>query len=358
MVSSAMEISKPATVLLNALKTAANGRAKIRIDTIHAAFLSAFPQWQGSADRRERLAALLDELATAKHVRLPNDRRRAWEQVPSPALPRWLTIVREVPDIRQAFDYRSFPWVPELAFAASLRAIGNPDELRRIHEFLKGTPQRRPIVPVKERSFQLFGDEKRLDALRKTTLFASGRITLDLLRCRDVPASLPSVPAPEPSTGRWLIVENEAAFHSFVRLNALRSVHSGVVLGSGRNVLRGVDFLAELATPSVPKDFLYFGDVDRDGVEIPALLDRRLQARLGQNVYPAEQYYDWLLTAAAITDDMPVADIRCSAVDWFPPMMRRRIRAALSKGAPIVQEAVGWEFLCEKLSIPTTDDDF
>ena len=353
-----MEISSPAKVLLSALETAASGRTKLHLQTVHIVFLRAFPQWQGSADRRERLSHLLDELAAARRVRLPVDRRRGWEQVPAPPLPLWLAFASEKPDLESIFDHRTFPWVGELAFVAALSHLTNSDELRRIHEFLKDHPDRRPIVPVKERSFQLFGDEKRLDSLRKTKLFGSGRLTLDLLRSRDVPASLPCIPAPRPSNGRWLIVENEAAFHSFVRLNALRAVHSGIILGSGRNVLRAVDFLVALITPSTPRDFLYFGDIDRHGVEIPATLDRRLQDRIGQRILPAETYYDWLLTLGGMQNHESTDVQSLRAVDWFPIPLRQRIEAALSAGIPLVQEAVGWEFLSEKLGLPKNTSSF
>jgi hypothetical protein len=44
----------------------------------------------------------------------------------------------------------------------------------------------RPTVPMRERSLELFGDEKRLDRLATTRVFASGALTLDLLRCHSV----------------------------------------------------------------------------------------------------------------------------------------------------------------------------
>lgn len=349
-----MEISKPAEILLEALVSASSGRVRIEIDAIRAAFLSAFPQWQGSADRRERLSTLLAELATAERVRLPRDHRRGWEQTPAPPLPRSVIIVREAAPSEVSFDHRNFPWVLELSFVATLRAVVNPEELRLIHDFLKDDPERRPIVPVKERSFQLFGHEKRLDSLRKTKLFDPGRLTLELLRCRDVPASLPSVPAPRPSEGRWLIVENEATFHSFARMNRVLALHAGVALGSGRNVLRAVDFLLTLSgtnTHPHTAGFVYFGDIDRDGIEIPVELDRRLRQRSSVGVSPARRYYEWLLS----TQSAPIAsssdpDSTLPALQWFPEDVRADARAAL-RGKPLVQEAIGWEFLATHLDL-------
>jgi hypothetical protein len=351
-----MKISKQAEVLLDALDAASEGRMKIGLEFVRAVFLKAFPQWQGLADRRERLRTLLDELASAERVRLPKDRRRGWEQSPAPALPRSIMIAREIVPAEAPFDHRTFPWVLELAFVVGLRAVANANELRCIHDFLKDHPERRPIVPVKERSFQLFGDEKRLDSLRKTKLFGAGRLTLELLRCRDVPASLPCVPAPQASNGMWLIVENEAAFDSFTRLNRVIALHSGVILGSGRNVLRAVDFLARLIASSAHRDFLYFGDIDRDGIEIPALLDRRLHRHAGHRVIPAEEYYDCLLTVSGIGGNSPAIAESDPVVSWFSPRTRDRIQAALAGTRPLVQEAIGWEFLSARFNLAAASD--
>ena len=349
-----MEISKAAETLLEALASAAGGRVRIEIDTIRAAFLSAFPQWQGSADRRERLSTLLAELATAERVRLPGDRRQGWEQAPAPPLPRWLMLLREAAPAETSFDHRNFPWVLELSFVASLRTVLNPEELRLIHDFLKDCPERRPIVPVKERSFQLFGNEKRLDSLRKTKLFDPGRLTLELLRCRDVPASLPSVPAPRPSEGEWLIVENEATFHSFARMNRALALHAGVALGSGRNVLRAVDFLLTLSgtnTHPHAAGFVYFGDIDRDGIEIPLELDRRLRQRGPFGVSPAMRYYEWLFsTRFGIAQTVADPASTLAALQWFPEDFRGGVCSAL-QGKPLVQEAIGWEFLTINLGL-------
>lgn len=351
-----MEISKQAEVLLGALETASRGRTKIALDSIRAVFLEAFPQWQGLTDRRERLRTLLDELAAAGRVQLPQDQRRSWEQSPAPALPRSISLVRELSALDASFNHRTFPWVLELAFIAGLRAITNPDELRRIHDFLKDHPERRPIVPVKERAFQLFGDEKRLDDLRKTKLFDTGRLTLEMLRCRDVSTSLSCIPSPRPSGSTWLIVENEATFDSFTRLNRVLSLHAGIVLGSGRNVLRAVHFLETLLASSVHRDFFYFGDIDKHGIAIPMLLDRHLFERTGHHVVAAAEYYEWLLESSKI-DVMQSANVeRSMAIGWLPVRLREPVQGVLNQGRRLAQEAIGWEFLCTRFKLQSIDN--
>jgi len=53
----------------------------------------------------------------------------------------------------------------------------------RINQFLKEGGEQRPIVPVQERSIELFGDEKHLDRLLDSALFRPAERLLELLRC-------------------------------------------------------------------------------------------------------------------------------------------------------------------------------
>ena len=57
------------------------------------------------------------------------------------------------------------------------------EDLIKLNSFLSERREDRVDVPIKERSLEIFGDEKRLDALRNTVLFDDGRLTLEHLRC-------------------------------------------------------------------------------------------------------------------------------------------------------------------------------
>ena len=349
-----MPLSNGNENFLTALKVASSGRARLKLDAVQTEFLKAFPHFQGSADRRERLRVLLDELATAGSIRLPADERGGWERAPSPSLPKWILLGRGHSQQQERFNHQSFPWMAELAFVASIRTLRHPEEVLRIHEFLKSGGRQRPIVPVKERSYELFEDEKRLDGLLNSQLFTEGRLTLETLRCRQVPASLPCVPAPSDAKKPWLILENESTVHSFCRLNRLIAHHRGIALGSGIAVLRATDFLAGLLEPNPDgqqKLFLYFGDIDRDGIQIPFQLNQRLKAQFGIQVQPAEYYYQWLLDARGIGNSNAHSECHSPAVTWFSASMRERIVIALRETRPVVQEAVGWEFLAEKFAV-------
>jgi len=204
-------------------------------------------------------------------------------------------------------------------------------------------------VPVKERSFELFGDEKRLDALKPSQLFAPGRLTLDILRCRNVPATLSCVPISRKASRPWLIVENEATFHSFCRLNGQISLHAGIILGSGNAVLRATEFLASLLAPTGGKEFLYFGDLDREGIDIASRLHARLSASSSICVSPAEDYYAWMLQNQGVTNDQTT--VQFHALNWFPPTLRTQVAAALARVPRLAQEMIGWELLCQKFHV-------
>lgn len=77
-------------------------------------------------------------------------------------------------------------WRPQLRWAADVRDW-SPRRLRdllAINRWLGGADQL-PVVPLRERSVQLFGDEKRLGALLSDPrLFGPDRLTLDLVRAR------------------------------------------------------------------------------------------------------------------------------------------------------------------------------
>lgn len=347
-----METSDAKDNFLAALKNASGSRVKLKIDVVQSVFLKAHPHLQGSASRREQLRDFLDELAVAGSLRLPADERKNWERIPTPALPRWILLVRDLAQPKEKFSHQSFPWMPELAFVAGLRTLRHPDEVLRIHEFLKNGGRQRPLVPVKERSYELFDDEKRLDSLLNSQLFTEGRLTLETLRCRQVPASLPCVPASRDSKGPWLILENESTFHSFSRLNRLINQHCGIALGSGVAVLRATEFLAGLPnSDEQAKKFLYFGDLDRDGIQIPYQLNQRLQAQFGIQVRPAEDYYQWLLDSRSIECSTTSTERHSPALAWFPASMRERVSVAVQQTRPVVQEAIGWEFLANKFGL-------
>lgn len=330
--------------LLASLRAEAANAARLELDGIQRAFSAAFPHLDGSPNRRMKLLETLQNLAAAGYIRLPADRKRRWQNQPAPALPLRLTLARLSVKAAQRFDQRSFPWAPEIAFVADFPVLHTPDDALSIHEFFKRGGSQSPIVPTKERSWQIFGDEKRLDELQCGQLFGKGRLTLDLLRCRNVTQILAFSPAPAFARSPVLIVENESTFHSFCRLNHQLAIYGGVVFGDGNTVLKAADFLFNLAETIVVNDFKYFGDLDPRGLRIPQSLSD-IMRKFKLTVSLDEFLYAELLKAPLPKSarPQPATD---ELIRWLPTAFQEQVRDRLANFGRIAQEALGWEKLC------------
>ncbi|HEY5706184.1 MAG TPA: Wadjet anti-phage system protein JetD domain-containing protein [Terrimicrobiaceae bacterium] len=334
----------PEDRFLDSLRVEAAGAARLDLDQIQRAFSTTFPHFDGSPNRRAKLREMLDALAAGQLVRLPADRKRAWQNQPAPALPLRLALVRETADKPARFDHQRFPWVRELAFIAELPLLHTPEEARHLHDFFKNGGASSPFVPTKERSWQIFGKEKRLNDLQHGQLFDVGRLTLELLRCRNVTQILAFSCAPIAVSAPMLIVENESTFHSFCRLNHQLSIYAGVVFGDGNTVLKAVDYLRDLAQATGVTVVHYFGDLDPRGLRIACVLGE-LMKQCNLSVLPADELYRALLTAPPPAERHPQpADEE--SLTWLPAELRDAARDRLASFGRIAQEAVGWERLC------------
>jgi len=142
-------------------------------------------------------------------------------------------------------------------------------------------------VSVWERSFQIFGDEKRIsEGAGKAFLQRVG--IYDKLKIVDV--TEPLMFAINPSRIHdahcyHLIVENKTTF------DALSEVVGGsqfltLIYGAGKGFLNGIIGLEQqLNMPHVQHILFYFGDLDLEGIHIWHILNKRRKARLALPFY-------------------------------------------------------------------------
>jgi len=244
---------------------------------------------------------------------------------------------------QEAFDPASVAWDRGLEFLATAR-IGVPaEDLLRLNKFLAEGGRQLPVVPVKERSVTIFGDEKRLDALRSTALFREDRLRLSDLRCEPAVEPLGWIRGPA-RTGCFLVLENAATFHSFARWNAKAARFTAVIYGGGYRFVDGVGFLPEIFKETETDGrIFYFGDMDPEGLRIPCLGGDR---GLGP-VEPFLPAYRYLL-------DLPVScrshlenDSSPNHAFWLGDMAAE-VEALFQNRQRIAQEWLGWEFLSQK----------
>ncbi|MGB7792899.1 MAG: SbcC/MukB-like Walker B domain-containing protein [Terrimicrobiaceae bacterium] len=246
---------------------------------------------------------------------------------------------------KEAFDPAAVAWEPELAFLGAARVGVPAEDLLKLNRFLAAGGRSRPRVPAKERSLTIFGNEKRLDALRGTALFRADQLSLDVLRCESVAEPLGWKRGPQ-QTGQFLVLENAATFHSFARWNAKAARFSAVIYGGGYRFVDSVAFLPEIAAETGDVErVLYFGDLDPEGLRIPHLAGNRASTSRLPPVEPFLPAYKYLF---ALPDTcrfhVPEEDATEDHTAWLGDLAGEAIVLFRARQR-IAQEWLGWESL-------------
>lgn len=239
-------------------------------------------------------------------------------------------------------------WHARLSWAAGLIDRGRPTPaelvlLKTVNDYLaRGVP--RPVVPIRERSYDLLGDEKALDAISRGRLFAEGRLTLTDLYCERLPLPIASWPVGAgPVT---LLVENHTTAHTLARWLPATGQIGAVIYSAGSQLPQ---ILASLP-PDHAGPLYYYGDLDLRGVEIAADGHQRaLELGLGP-LKPAAGLYRLLVQ---VGKPMPVKSRLRSpsgphVYDWLPPSNRAHIEKIIANGDRIAQEATGSDVLASQ----------
>lgn len=308
-----------------------------------------FPAITG-IDQRRHLSALLDSLRSRGEITFPVGDGH-FDRTAQPPLPRWIRLVSNAaPDCAPAFDPASFPWVPELRFAAELRNLAQLGILKQVNEFLSSGGGARDLVPIKERSVELFGDEKKLDMVRKGALFRADRLSLVLLRCYQVSPPLVWERGPTETPAPVLVVENHSTYDSFSRWNRKHSTWAAVCYGNGESFEASAPSLRKIVS-EVKWDgtFLYFGDLDPKGVMIPVRASMALAEYEMPAIRPHVGCYRRLLERATAVDLPRVGTLTLSSecAQWLGAALATEVANWFTKELRLPQELVGYEQLAQ-----------
>jgi hypothetical protein len=311
-------------------------RTRIHLDHLLKAFRQAFPHHEGDLEVRRRLAALLRELAEDGILRLPKlTNRRAYDHAERIALPRYITRL----DLSRPLRSQPRMWRPELAFAENMAECWH-DALGAIQNWLRNGGSVAVPIALRERSVEIFGDEKFLDGLLGTQLFSPGRLSLDLLRCYlpDVPICVKTI---ETAGARrpLLVLENLTTFDTLGRWNAEHRCYSGVAFGGGTAFVSSCrSLLPYLAHDGCSGQLLYFGDVDPTGLWIPV----RAARESGIPIQADESLYGLLFRVAEhkplVHGDSIVCEI--TILDWLPSRLRKKAAECFESGRRLPQELI------------------
>lgn len=331
-----MNRSNDAQQFWDALRTAHPRRTRFALEHLLEIFRQTFPHRHSDSDARSVLVNLLGELEHSGAIRLPNiANRRAYDHSERTPLPKHVIRSDRPNRVKQS----SLVWRPELAFASELGS-SLQTELLAIQDWLRNGGTTATSVALRERSVEIFGDEKRLDSLLGTQLFAPGRLTLELLRCY-----LPSVPiyvvsVPEDGLSRpLLVVENHTTFDTLCRWNEKNRRYSAVAFGAGAAFIAACESLRpHLIAPSCSGKLLYFGDLDPKGLWIPA----RASKDSGIETQPDESLYALLLAKGRKHRSLLREPLSFdpALLNWLPANLREETGRHFSNGRRLPQELV------------------
>ncbi|MDD5198927.1 MAG: DUF2220 family protein [Terrimicrobiaceae bacterium] len=300
-----------------------------------------------AVDRREAIRDVR-LLESVRLLRLKTPAQRPEEilrvLLPLDAEPRLRQLFAdELPQKVPAFDFGSVEWVPELAFLKAGGVNVAVEDLIKLNEFFRNGRSEIEIN-IKERSLQIFGDEKRLDSLRATTLLRDDRLTLRALRCYTVAEPLGWKRGPN-TAGPVLVIENACTWDTYCRWNCEVAEFAGIVYGGGNRFMDSVSRLSDVFSEiGGIRRVLYFGDLDPQGLHIPKAASK-VATRCGlPPVEPDLWSYAHLLTVGQQSPLGDVNDATKIEMEWIGSLTQS-VREVFSRGLRIAQEGINWEWL-------------
>lgn len=339
---------EPASRLVRALKK--TGRRRIPLAMLRQQFASACPELAEQPDRRSRLAETLRSAADTGEILFPRG-ARSWDRAGGAALPGFVLLATPRPQRVPAVE-PGYAWHPLLSFAVRERNRLRLESAKLINEWLKSDPDLSFIVPIKERSLEIFGDEKRLDQLRGSTTTLFGQVSLTAIGCRICPVPLPFEAGPYDARGRpILIVENNDTWASFSEWNRGASRYAAVAYGGGgHGKSLGYDetFIDELLDRFEATELFYFGDIDPQGLHIASRAAERRARRQACPLRPAATLYGWLLAHGARTHLKRAERASPADLAWLPMELREPVDTLFAGRQRIPQEALGARALATK----------
>ena len=313
---------------------------RIALDSLRRYYRDAHPELQGAPESDRMLLETICTLANDGVVVLPAP--GSWERFGNPPMPKWISLAASLRAARP--DWAAIPWVPELGFWVELK----PRQLavaRAINEFLLRRRGALVPVPLKERSAEIFGDEKRLDSMATGDSLFGGRLSLETIGAFHVATPLPYRGASAP--GRpILIVENHHSYWSFGEWNSKERRYAAIVYGSGHEFAKSGTAIDEVIRETGASEAEYFGDLDVNGLGIPADFSARRKTSGSLGVRPAERFYAWLLAnGKPQAVEGPAKRLSQGSIDWIPSALRARTVTLIDGRCRIAQECLGYESL-------------
>ena len=315
---------------------------RIPLKTLLELFATVFPPRPREIEMRRWLLAALEQAETEGVIHIPPSEGKRWDRTLHPPIP--LSVDRIAPPkATRIRTWQTFRWHPKLAWVGDLLHI-NPEQetfLLRVHQGLVND-EFAQLAPLKRRSLELTGDEKRLSTLMRTTLFRRDRLSLDLLGC--VP-NYPQLAIENVGHHPTMIVfENIEPFH--VACKVLTQMphppYGMVAFGAGTGFVRSIITLTKYSIEHID----YVGDLDAPGLRIARSAGLKA-CELGlPPLRPAEGIHRTMLNVASRFKHplgfpykkAPRSNLDETLVDWLPVDMQAAVLSILKARNRIAEE--------------------
>ena len=294
-----------------------------------------------SGEQRTLLRGMLDAIKDAEFIEFPR-MTTGWDRSALPHLPKWIN--RRRPRAVRAYAEHII-WSPQLSFLSSKKELADSPWLK-VDEWLKKTRNLvRDSVPVRERSLEIFGDEKMLDALVGAQAFRSGLITLDAFSCYYVPEPPAWERGPLGSENRpGICLENSTTYDVVKRFNREAGIWGFVVYGRGNGFASIVEGILPIMEEFRHSRILYFGDADHEGLEIAARGALKFSAA-GKNLELDARLYRLILEYGELAESKTSGLLSPGATDLIRKAGLNELPGILLKGLRVAQEWAGYRRL-------------
>lgn len=309
---------------------------RIPLKELRRCWLLTHPEQIQHPERDSLLFAALQELEAQGALSLP---AAGSFELGYPAMPKFVTLCRPLRCPSDKGRWADIAWHPDLGFWTELSqrelltaALINQWLIRRQGQFLH--------VPLRERSLDIFGDEKYLDSrIRNGALFA-GRLPLGAIGAFQAPLPIPYRVAN--ALGQpVLVIENHHTYWSLAEWNLKACRFAAVAYGAGNSLCSASASLREVLRECRSTELWYFGDLDPAGVHIPL----RFQDVSGVTLRPVLEFYIFLLKHGTRRAPVSASSEDAFAVKRWLPELAEDVLSLWETNQWVPQEALGTEQL-------------
>jgi hypothetical protein len=249
----------------------------------------------------------------------------------------------------------NYVWSPELLPFVDKKGIKQKTEenLIKIDQFLKKNRSKLIEIPIKERSLQIFGDEKYLDSFIKNR--ENGTELLKILKCFHTYEPIHGKNFVSYLHNSILILENRDTFYGFLKSQESMSkpYYRGVFYGQGGVILNSFHNIIKYLDEST--QVYYFGDIDKGGITIAVnLIKAWREMEPKRQIEIANEYYakiiDFyqksgfsILATSKMKPNLPLAQISKESLSIFDSIVSEKIWEIMSKKERIPQEFLNYE---------------